>query len=308
LIYARGGVFETALHDLIQVHPDGLTNAIAIGLPMAFAPSISPSGEQVAFSAALTRRGDESALWVHDLRRHITTKVMQGGLWPQWNADGRTLAASYRQAHGEPVFVVAANGSDSVRRVVSSSTTLDLTSWSRSGVFAGVVHGDIWTARIGEVARPFFTSPEIERFATFSPDGRWIAYSATKGIREEVYVRPYPGPEPVVQISTDGGRAPAWARDGRSLYFLSNASPPAMMRAAVSAGTVLSVAPPTVVLKQWPYASSSPGRSYDVFPDGSFLGVTAQGGSSLPAIQSHNKVAEFHVVLNFLQELRTRVK
>ena len=119
---------------------------------------------------------------------------------PQWSADGRLLAfQSDREGGVQQIFVVAADGSGSPRRTVTSSTGLSLTTWSASGVFGGVTRGDIWTAREGEAARPFFSSPEFELYPTFSPDGKWIAYSAVKNNRSEVFVRPYPGPEPAVR-------------------------------------------------------------------------------------------------------------
>ncbi len=53
----------------------------------------------------------------------------------------------------------------------------------------------------------------------FSPDGRWLAYASNESGQSEVYVQPYPGPGPRQQVSTDGGTAPAWARDARELFY-----------------------------------------------------------------------------------------
>ena len=40
----------------------------------------------------------------------------------------------------------------------------------------------------------FSTTPAVEREPSFSPDGRWLAYSSDESGRVEVYVRPFPGP------------------------------------------------------------------------------------------------------------------
>ena len=40
---------------------------------------------------------------------------------------------------------------------------------------------------------PFLATPAQEMLATFSPDGRWIAYQSDESGSVEVYVRPYPG-------------------------------------------------------------------------------------------------------------------
>ena len=60
-----------------------------------------------------------------------------------------------------------------------------------------------------------------EGSAKFSPDGRWVAYSSTESGRPEVYVQPFPGPGPKMQISNDGGTDPVWRRMGGELYYRS---------------------------------------------------------------------------------------
>ncbi|HEX2060560.1 MAG TPA: hypothetical protein VHK90_07455, partial [Thermoanaerobaculia bacterium] len=58
-----------------------------------------------------------------------------------------------------------------------------------------------------------------EMFATFSPDGKWIAYiSATSETDAEVYIRPFPKGR-ALRVSTDGGGPPSWSRDGRELVW-----------------------------------------------------------------------------------------
>ena len=205
-------------------------------------------------------------------------------------------------------MLAAADGGGGARRAVSARR---LTDWSANGTFVGITpQDDIWTARDGEPARTFFTSTAVEWYATFSPDGRWLAYSSKSGATEEVFVRPYPGPDPALQISTAGGSSPAWARAGRSLYFVSTTTPRAMMRTSVvaTAGGALTVGPPTIVVSPWPYGTTIPARGYDVFPDGSFLATTSPDANGNDGTRSRNKVTEFHVVLNFLSELRARVR
>jgi Tol biopolymer transport system component len=68
---------------------------------------------------------------------------------------------------------------------------------------------DIWILPPDGPPAPFFTSEANDWDATFSHDGRWIAYRSNRSGRAEVYVRPYPGPEPATLISTDGGTNPA---------------------------------------------------------------------------------------------------
>src|SRR5262245_50738847 len=41
--------------------------------------------------------------------------------------------------------------------------------------------------------------------ATYSPDGRWIAYQSSESGRGEIYVRPFPSAASKWQVSTNGG-------------------------------------------------------------------------------------------------------
>lgn len=62
----------------------------------------------------------------------------------------------------------------------------------------------------------------IEVEAQFSPDGRWIAYASNESGKFEVYVQPYPPSGSKWQVSDLGGRQPAWRRDGKELFFVSD--------------------------------------------------------------------------------------
>ncbi len=69
-------------------------------------------------------------------------------------------------------------------------------------------------------ARPFLATEYDETHPIFSPDGRWIAYRSTEALAlGEVYVRPYPGPDPVYKISNGGGTSPTWSLYGKQLFF-----------------------------------------------------------------------------------------
>ncbi len=67
--------------------------------------------------------------------------------------------------------------------------------------------------------RLFDQSPSYESTPQFSPDGHWIAYISPESGRNEVYVRPYPGPGGKYQISTEGGTETMWNPKGRELFY-----------------------------------------------------------------------------------------
>jgi serine/threonine-protein kinase len=80
---------------------------------------------------------------------------------------------------------------------------------------------DLFVARLdgSEKPSPFVRTPFNERGARFSPDGRSIAYQSNDTGQAEIYVKPFPGPGQARPLSTKGGTAPRWSRDGRQLYF-----------------------------------------------------------------------------------------
>jgi len=61
---------------------------------------------------------------------------------------------------------------------------------------------------------PFLSTPFNESEGVFSPDGKWVAYQSNESGRNEIYVRPFPGPGGQWQISTGGGTSPRWRPDG----------------------------------------------------------------------------------------------
>jgi eukaryotic-like serine/threonine-protein kinase len=76
----------------------------------------------------------------------------------------------------------------------------------------------------------------------FSPDGHWIAYDSRESGRDEIYVRPYPGPGGKWQVSTDGGTEVVWNRNGRELFYRSGTK---MMAVEVNTVPTFSAGKPT---------------------------------------------------------------
>ncbi len=72
--------------------------------------------------------------------------------------------------------------------------------------------------------------PSAQNNASFSPDGKWVAYDSDESGRPEVYVAPFVPPEKgdrktaagpgKWQVSLAGGELPVWCRDGREIVFL----------------------------------------------------------------------------------------
>lgn len=82
---------------------------------------------------------------------------------------------------------------------------------------------DLWTAPLsGGEARRITVHPGSETGARFSPDGRWLAFTAGYDGGSDIYVMPSGGGEPVrltYHPSRDSVRG--WSEDGKWVYFVS---------------------------------------------------------------------------------------
>ena len=65
----------------------------------------------------------------------------------------------------------------------------------------------------------FVETPFDESDASFSSDGRFLAYMSDESGRYEIYVQPYPGPGAKTQVSTEGGQFPIWNPADRELFY-----------------------------------------------------------------------------------------
>ena len=139
-------------------------------------------------------------------------------------------------------------------------------------------------------------------WAEFSPDGRYLAYTSNESGRlREVYVRPFPDVDSGRwQISTAGGTRPAWARNGRELFYLDESNTLTAVPVQTSGSTFDAGKPARVFDAK--YAEPYPSRFYDVSPDGRrFLMVkdSPGGSNATPPIML--------VVQNWFEELKAHV-
>ena len=145
-----------------------------------------------------------------------------------------------------------------------------------------------------EDPQPFAATPFDENLPTFSPDGRDIAYESDESGRKEIYLKPFPGPGPKFQVSTDGARGPRWSRDGKELFY---ASGERMMVVSVSETPGLRVSAPQLLFGG-PFVFERAGN-YDIAPDGKRF-IMVQRTTDDRATQL------LRVVLNWSSDLKKR--
>ena len=127
----------------------------------------------------------------------------------------------------------------------------------------------------------------------FSPDGRWLAYQSDESGRQEIYVRPFPGPGGRWPISTDGGTEPVWARSGRELFYRNGDK---MMSAAVETKSTFGK-PKLLFEGHYETTIYTLLPNYDVSHDGQRFLMTKSSNQESVRTQ-------LNLVLNWSEELR----
>jgi hypothetical protein len=124
-----------------------------------------------------------------------------------------------------------------------------------------------------------------ERQAQFSPDGRWVAYASDESARFEVYLRPFPASNGQFQVSTSGGTAPRWRRDGKELYYIAPDGKLMAVTMATTGRTPVMSAPVALFQPHILHGGATIigiQAQYDVAPDGRFL-INVTSGDAVTA-------------------------
>jgi len=81
---------------------------------------------------------------------------------------------------------------------------------------------DIWALPLvgDRTPIPVAQTEFAESLGTFSPNGRWIAYTSDEPGQPNVYVQPFLRAGRKYRISPNGGRNPHWRADGKELFYL----------------------------------------------------------------------------------------
>jgi eukaryotic-like serine/threonine-protein kinase len=254
--------------------------------------SLSPDETRIAY----LRRDPQAGhffLWTRDLARGAesrltTSRIPPLGGAPVWSADGSHILYSA----GDKIVQKAANNTGAEEVVeVAAKQPMDASGDGRFLFTITARTNDIWVLPLSGDRQPFpYVQTEFqETHPRLSPDGRWLAYESNESKRDEIYVVSFPQPTQKVQISTDGGQAPVWSRDGRELYYFgANAK---IMAVDIKPETPFQLGVPKALFEPR-LGTNRP--SIDVSKDGRFL---------LPALVEQEASTPMTVVLNWAVSL-----
>ena len=298
LVYLPGGQVPRHQSRLVRVDRTGQVTAM-IGQPSDAAyPRMSPDGERVALSM---QSNDGRSIWMVDVARGAATRFTFGKTQYTfcWTPGGDRL--TYHSSSQAGIAWKPLDGSGGEELLFDA--WFWPISWSPDTTILAyvtpspVTQSDIWVLSREPDAEPIAIARSNfnEAGPAFSPDGRFIAYVSDESGRDEVYIKPYPGPGEKKLVSTNGGAEPVWSRDGRELFYRNENE-----LLAVKMGEELGQ-PELLFEKSFhsTRARSVGTPNYDVSADGESFIMLAFGEDATPAT--------FNVVLNWFDELEQLV-
>jgi serine/threonine-protein kinase len=224
------------VYELVWVDENGVPTPVEPGWtvrsrPMDRSWDLSPDGRRLAW--AESGDGELGDIWIRELPRGPRGPLIlsaTGERFPRWTPDGEEVTFQATKQQETAGWIRRADMTGEGRALVPFDGYFVEAQWTpdqrgivfRTGIFKG--DRDILWYRPGSDSLPqeLLAEEYDETMPALSPDGQWIAYVSDRSGQREVYANPFPDTHlPSVQISQEGGRQPAWGRDGRHLYFLS---------------------------------------------------------------------------------------
>jgi len=267
LVYLPG--HSAAEGTLVVAGPDGSVEPVGGVAAARFGP----------FQLAPDRRRLATEVWtataqivIYDLERddeYVLTREGNSGN-PIWSPTGDRIAFWSERSGAHLPFVRSADATGSAEAVNGPWREAVPTAWSVGGFLALDVNSDetSWdVVAIGMDARdsvvPVATTKFLEWGSSFSPDGRWIAYTSNEVGYYQIYVQPFPPTGARHRVTfADPAEEPLWSRDGRELYYRSGTR---WLAVPISTYPSFGVGKPRLVLEA--DFSNLSWRSYDFAPD-----------------------------------------
>jgi hypothetical protein len=123
-----------------------------------------------------------------------------------------------------------------------------------------------------------------------------MAFTSDQSGKAEIYLTHFPSVDRRIQVSTTGGRAAVWSRDGRRLYYRS-IDGDEIVAVDIAPGASPTLSRPITVARL-PRAGGG-FANFDVMPDGRLLVIDDQSAGAY--------ATELRIVVNWFDELRQKM-
>jgi len=240
LLYEPGSGETLGTTDLLRVDRTGKVLSHVAERASFRGGRLSPDGKRLAVAMG----NPQSEIWVFDLEKGSRNRLTfdQGThVMPSWSADGKRVA--YMAQFGSTIMggtslharLANGGGEDELLLAPKDENGVPVTvtwpQWSPDGRYlvyvqqSGPTGAAVWIAPTSGEGKPqLLVKPETNlgkvAFARLSPDGHWLAYSASDGRREEIFITSFPSGSGRWQITRDGGTFPVWRGDNKEIYYI----------------------------------------------------------------------------------------
>jgi eukaryotic-like serine/threonine-protein kinase len=192
---------------------------------------LSPDGTRVA--VAVTDRAQSTRdIWFYNVASGERTQFTMDPAdenWLIWSPDGARVLLNSFTKDRLSLFEAKSSAASERQSLLEGAEGKWPVSWSPDGRFVLYVtnndrtSNDIWVLlRDGTGSPyPYLRTAASENWAAFSPDGRWVVFSATESSGQpEVFVAPFPAPVRRWRVSADGGSQARWSRGGKEIFYV----------------------------------------------------------------------------------------
>jgi eukaryotic-like serine/threonine-protein kinase len=289
LIYGPAG---TTLRELRWAARDGTTIGRAGEPAEAWNLRISPDEGRIAVTE-LDPQTRSLDVWLQDKSSPVPQRLslsIDADTAGAWSPDGSRVAYISGRRR------VTLRGSGAVvpeQTLATFDAPVEMWDWSRDNAWLVIgrsspdSQADLWLLPPtgNNPARPYATLPFNQVDGAVSPDGRWIAYASDESGKFDIYIDSFPAPKARVRLTTVGGVAPRWRRDGKELYFRRGSEIHAVTLNAAGA------APPIAATStKRLFDAATDVRAYDASADGQrfLLNLPAASAPARPATMVMN--------------------
>lgn len=281
-------------------------------------PRISPDGRRIAFAPNSVDMPDEPAvIWLYDVAGDKTIRRLTyagHNRFPIWTADSSRVVFQSDRDGDLAIFWQRADGAGTAERLTrpEKGSFHVPESWSRTDdvLLYSVENGSnftLWTlSRKTGKSMPFGGVRSVyPTDARFSPDGKWIVYaSAESPGPTTISVQPFPATGAKYQLFVKGindtPHKPAWSADGKELVYVPRFG--GFEAVKVSTHPEFAFGTASQIPRSFVTGSPNTRSTYDVTPDGRFLGMFPPNGP-----EQFNPPREIAIVLDWFGELRAKV-
>ncbi len=263
---------------------------------------LSPDERRIVFRRVDPQTNNQD-LWIFDVARNVQTRfTFEPAIDddPAWSPDGSRIIYDCNPEGVRNLYMKTSTGAGSPELILKSPLDKAPLDWSRDGKYLlyqvedPVTKSDLWILPLSGDRTPFpyLHSKFFETDARFSPDGQWVAYACDESGKYEVYIQHFPLSGGKWQISTNGGAAPEWRRDGKEIFYLS-AERKLMAVDIQASGSSVEIGIPSPLFEANVDIYSAPNR-YDVSSDGKNILVNTSGFeySSKPMVVNLNWISQ----------------